>query len=1073
MPENAPSLIGTPRRPRYASRGQALIMVVLIMLLLAGLGGMFAAMINQSLVQTARAADRQALDAITQAGFNQVKQQLLYSPDGADWRPDLGPDQANRGWVHYGDGFYKITVGYGPSHPINQTTPFLSNPLDRYLKIDIEASFGVPNQPQFADISDPAFQDYQLGYANPKRFLSRKMTAFMPIALTDYLLWITNLHGGGDPAVVGTDLTLDDNYSNSDGSNNNGSACIRTVALPMGDPTAYDDSTAVNSTSSGINYAGFASTATVNCLPLYDGPIRSEVDLQVGQGRFDLTNVNADGNADAAAYSAKYYIQRNDLVEVAGKLTDYEGCSSSCRKLMFEGHAIQMPVIPLDHDPVNALASGSTGQLIVPYLQTQQTNPQVQPLHAPRLDTPRSPLALNRYRALTRDSGEWSDASAYNTGYIGWGEGAYLNNPDQMQIDSSGLRDPIEYQRAQWMNGSGTSWTSNGCYTPEGAGDLYNAQTASALVLLLKDWSDVNGGATAVTSYTNTPYIEIHEYYNAAASNLVSHLFAQNGIALNAASSGTTSFDNCTYAYGTGTDSVGTYYFAQHPYPRNGVIFAEGNLVVKGKLPASLAFTTPGAPATDWINTQHWGGWNPTDGSTGYYVNAFNRRYDLTIVSAATIYIEGSVMTPASVNANYLTGGALTPITAGSEYDSKLALLAMDNVCLNPTRLFADIRSELLPSPNPDNTNGEASYQAGSAANIIFNFSTAGSFNPRTRLILRHAADANSVSGTAIATSMQLYVNNAAATTQYNWASALNIVNPALYTQQHLNPLVPTSLFFYNLNSLPAYSGTNCSLTAEIYGGPVYASADTTNYNASSSFNTQSWPLNNNPFSSLYTFNQLNTFIFKVFDPTSQMNNANGSCTGITFGADYLLSAGCNSANSGFNSGCLVTCVDVRVDALIYAERGSWFVIPGQFWNTNSDSSATVLWPAPKYREPYDVRILVNGAIAENRPAPPDMEKQWLRHWRGADIWYYTTGAYGAATPDLWDPAHAGWNAASWHYTNDNRRMGITYQYDATLARPVCYDVDPNNPGIRYYRPRLPRLPVGENTDIMWKMQGT
>ena len=58
-------------------------------------------------------------------------------------------------------------------------------------------------------------------------------------------------------------------------------------------------------------------------------------------------------------------------------------------------------------------------------------------------------------------------------------------------------------------------------------------------------------------------------------------------------------------------------------------------------------------------------------------------------------------------------------------------------------------------------------------------------------------------------------------------------------------------------------------------------------------------------------------------------------------------------------------------------------------------------------------------------------------------------------------------------YNNDNRRMGITYQYDATLARPVCYDVDPNNPGIRYYRPRLPRLPVGENTDIMWKMQGT
>ena len=1078
MHANAPMRTNMLRRPRYASRGQALIMVVMLMLLLAGLGGLFIAMINQSLVQTARAVDRQELESIAQAGFSQVKQQLLYSPDGADWRPYLGPDQANRGWIHYADGFYKITVGYGPSTPINANTPFLSNPLDRYLKVDIEASFGLQNQPQFADPSDPAFADYQLGYANPKRFLNRKMTAFMPIALTDYMLWITNLHGGSDPAVLGTDLTLDQSYDTGSATNT-----IPAPALVTGtDPTAYDDSTAVNV---GINYAGTGMASTVSSsalsvsyLPTFDGPIRSEVDLQVGQGRFDLTNTNLAGT-DAAQYAQHFSVQRNDLLEVVGKVNDFEGCAANCRRLLFNGHGTPLSsVLPQDVDPVNATSSGvSLPPILVPYLQTEQTNPQMQPLHAPHLDTPHSPLGLNRYRALTRDSDSSATVSGMTNGAIGWGEGVYLNNPEQVQDGGN-----LDQLRGEWLRGSGSNWSTQGIYRPE----KYNptSSASSALVLILHDWSDANGGSTALTNFSNPPNIELREYADQNFSTPSRYLFDQNGAALNSTSTGQNIVGTCQYAYGTGADAVGTYYFAQHPYPRNGVIFAEGNLIVKGKLPASIAYlapTTPGAPLSpysDWSNTQHWGGWNPSDGSTNYYVNDYNRRYDLTIVSGATIYLNGNVLTPASYNATYLDGGNPTAITRGVERDSKLALLATDNVCLNPTQLFADIRADLPVAPADQN--GEAYYRASSTQTsaITFNYTTAGNINPRTRLVLRHAADANSG---ASATAIQLTVNNASAA--YNWASALNAVNPALYTATHMSPLNPQYLFFYDPTILCTSTATNSSMSAEIYGGPLYNY--TSLYNAGTAFNIQSWPLGSayaGLNAALNPFGMINTLRFTVPNPLSpplQLNppvSVNAGNTGYSFSADYLLNAGCNNAaNSGFCLGCM-TCVDVQVDALIYAERGSWFVIPGQFWNNYSDSSAldqNILWPAPKYHEPYDVRIIVNGAIAENRPAPPDMEKQWLQHWRGADIWYYTTGVFGTGTPDLWDPANAGWDATNWRYTNDNRRMGIVYQYDATLARPVCYDLDPDNPGVRYYRPRLPRLPVGENTNIIWKTQGT
>ena len=126
--------------------------------------------------------------------------------------------------------------------------------------------------------------------------------------------------------------------------------------------------------------------------------------------------------------------------------------------------------------------------------------------------------------------------------------------------------------------------------------------------------------------------------------------------------------------------------------------------------------------------------------------------------------------------------------------------------------------------------------------------------------------------------------------------------------------------------------------------------------------------------------------------------------------------------------------LDVEVDALIYAENGSWFVIPGSFFNPYPAGQVPEWYPAgfPGPGEPLDVKITVKGAIAENRAASIGDVVRWTSRWRGAD--------------EQWNPA-----------TGTSSR-GLTYQYDPALRTDIG--------GL----PLLPKLPVSPEF-IVWKRQ--
>jgi hypothetical protein len=77
--------------------------------------------------------------------------------------------------------------------------------------------------------------------------------------------------------------------------------------------------------------------------------------------------------------------------------------------------------------------------------------------------------------------------------------------------------------------------------------------------------------------------------------------------------------------------------------------------------------------------------------------------------------------------------------------------------------------------------------------------------------------------------------------------------------------------------------------------------------------------------------------------------------------------------------------LDVTIEALIYAQNGSWFVIPGRWFNEDpgdlgADPSG---WAYPGYHEPLNMRLSVWGAVSENMPADLGSVAAWTSKWGG------------------------------------------------------------------------------------------
>jgi hypothetical protein len=240
-----------------------------------------------------------------------------------------------------------------------------------------------------------------------------------------------------------------------------------------------------------------------------------------------------------------------------------------------------------------------------------------------------------------------------------------------------------------------------------------------------------------------------------------------------------------------------------------------------------------------------------------------------------------------------------------------------------------------------------------------------------------------------------------------------------------------------------------------------------------------------------------------VYPSTSTYANATGVITNNNGNTDpfinfSLFSPGGNdltlsqaslvglSTNDTLIARTAIVPANVRIEASIFAEEGSFFIIPGPWFNPNPNdtrdaynaliqSGDTALQAdtarvqaygvsadTPFYGEPLDIKIDVVGSVSENMPQPISIQGEALKKWGWIPA---ALGADGASIPIQHVPIDPTTGKA---VTNPTIVPNFTISYDPELAtgRALGFNAT-NNPSdlIRtdaYGRPLLPvpRLPV-------------
>ncbi len=489
--------------------------------------------------------------------------------------------------------------------------------------------------------------------------------------------------------------------------------------------------------------------------------------------------------------------------------------------------------------------------------------------------------------------------------------------------------------------------------------------------------------------------------------------------------------------------------------PFNGVLMFEGNVRVRGVIPTDR---------------------------------------QLTVVSMGTIYIEGSI------TKGVVLGGSL--ITRPSA--SMLMLMAKDYVAVNTTMFFGPTNGQSL------DPNGDAVRMAVGGntlelqTEMLLNPDTQGAgnvpsfwvpFNNSYRefvnvirdigppmssdILITHSMD----NGAGQYAMIGLDINYGIGT----------LVNPSSY----LFPLLatspnPQSNSVFNIPPyLTGYTTPGYTIPNFV---PIYG-LGRESWQRYSKFETMSFPLVSS--TSTYTYplleNTTGEGLYRNVVEDSNTFTLRHEPIGTEPANDYVLRR------------MAITPHDVRIEASVFAEQGSFVVIPGHWFNNNPNDrhdvfDANVLryqnapfnlsqaeavrlaqldrirdyGSAPKtpfYSEPLDVRVQIMGSVSENMPLPASYQAEWLKKWgwipRTVGGWYGFSGS--SATPVLIPKTHvpAGTDISLGNPNASLYVPNLITIYDPNLAtgRVDGYIDSPANPYVRYDsfgRPLapMPRLPV-------------
>jgi len=683
-----------------SERGQSLLIALAVMFILVFLGTLFIVLVSRNLTATGRSTEQNEARYLAEAGIRYADRMLTQSEEGADWRPvpdnqgalengtgpdgtiQLIPDNGAYGWqwlkehhpdfkwvrpywpteedwrgptggyttVDSGEGRFLIRVTYEPKK-VQAGSGFAYDPVSKYIRIesigrtgDLRDLYMCPvesSRPDGYRSSKPGKCPNDGAVLEPdptvvtglKTSLKSELMAYKPICLTDYARFITNKEK-------------------------------RPVTADLGCP-------------------GFATQYGYYISPNdYRGsPIRVNGNLRwngSGEGLSDDRSRPVTIYLSGYTYdrydedSQRYYTSEvpTDTVEVSGDIDHEEDGNQGPIKVfvrkIIDGAVGAPQEVFRSRDAFTTLGGfyrDGRDETEGPFPGTPFTYTRgVRRIEPPDITEPDPATGLSRYRNLTAYSGDWyldPNGSRYRRGQIGWGRGIYINNPNDVQRESEGIFGGYTVVK-DWMNPNNfmLSYWQGPYYVPPGVLITLNPDDTDGdgqpdITITRTDvgqnrrgryvWRDILGrpreiwGETITVPYP-TPFRKVREP-NPDPSRP-----------------------------DTGPATI--------PLPGNGVIFAEGNIRIKGMLPKSHR-ADPNDPNSPWV------------------------RYNLTIVSGGNIYIEGSVLKNRSADNQ---GNIVT------DHSGSVALLASEYVCVNTTQFVSMLPSGAPLPQGSDAMNGEPPY---------------------------------------------------------------------------------------------------------------------------------------------------------------------------------------------------------------------------------------------------------------------------------------------------------------------------------------------------------------------------
>ncbi|MGQ9455139.1 MAG: PulJ/GspJ family protein [Armatimonadota bacterium] len=924
----SPNLVAPRRRG-----GQTLVIAVMVMFILAAIGAVFVAMVARNLLRSQRYSEMDVVAQLAEAGIRYADIMLTRSEEGADWRPKpdndgvqtnpdgtvkLGSDSKPLpapNWQEMRDQYpdFQWTRAYWPEElgyagPTGGFSTFNMGEGRFLLRVSYNPD---PADPFSKYIKIESIGRYGVfdkddpttyrGYGYTQ--LRREITAYKPIGITDYLRFVTNKDNRPMEFALGCP-----GYALSLGRLDPDQTAHKNwfrggPVRVNGDLTWYADP-AVKIFLRGVT------SSTGELIPLERIEVAGETRLADQTTSVLLTRMKPDGSP----------VDSDPVLLRPSDDTDFTTAGGFFR----DGS---------DLTDVNKAPRG------------------IRRIDPPRIDALELTRSVNRYQVLTLYSGERVRALVggrwrwINLGEYGWGRGIYIGNTTDKQEESETLVGGYT-MRADWLkpNNPMSIYWKGPYYVPPGV-----------VITLHPDDTDGDGQPDLTITRTDAPggrkYVWRDAWGNErpewGSTVTMPYPDPNNGRII---------YDR---------DQFGNIIWTRKKeLDGNGVIYAEGNIRIRGMLPPGM---------------------------------------QLTVVSNRTIYIEGNLLKyrdprkPRDPSPNVLDPWR------GADNTCALALLARENICINTTQFFSPLNSISPESVGSDARDGSPPFHViinpgpNNQMRCVFEFGpweseTSNTPPSRWALYLRH-------SGEFGPTYINAWLNPSSAVTDFG-------------------------LLYLNLSTTP-------DLPKHVWGV------------GDPRFNPPGWGIDS-------------SFVCDVFGLDPAYNAHLRTEPGIMNLLQIALDETTYTRNNYLLGGLAVQPMDIRIEAILYAQEGSFYVIPGQWFNPNPEDTReaflrTGVRPGgvkaafPFYGEPLDIRIIIDGAVSENVTAPVSDVEEWMSRWGNIPSTYGSsqipTAHPGEGLTILYDD-HLGWPLADLRTASPPRMPIRRDKYGRALPAaprlPVC-----------------------------------